>query len=167
MTRRSRRCGSCRAGSDQLRAQAVRARLYPGTQAIARPVLKPRVVASGSDDPRLFPSYLGYPSVVRGYELQSLDSVDCPPTTTNTCPALNRLVGSRTLVGNLEFRFPLLRPLGESPRMYGGPVPLELGFFADGGVEWWREAVVSGRSPRGCVERWRRIARQFSWVRRR
>ena len=41
------------------------------------------------------------------------------------------------LVGNLEFRFPLLRPFGASQRMYG-PVPIEIALFADGGVAWSR-----------------------------
>ena len=42
----------------------------------------------------------------------------------------------------MEFRFPLLRPFtGVSQSMYG-PVPLEVAFFADGGVAWNR-----GESP--------------------
>jgi outer membrane protein assembly factor BamA len=44
-------------------------------------------------------------------------------------------MGSRMLVGNLEFRFPLLRPFGASQRMYG-PVPIEVALFTDGGVAW-------------------------------
>ena len=51
------------------------------------------------------------------------------------CPAIDRLVGSRLLVGNLELRFPLLRPFGASQRMYG-PVPVEVALFTDGGVAW-------------------------------
>ena len=40
------------------------------------------------------------------------------------------------LVGNLEFRFPLLRPFtGVSQRMYG-PLPAEVGAFVDAGVAW-------------------------------
>ena len=90
---------------------------------------------SGSDDPRLFPLYLGYPTFVRGYDLYSYEAKDCLATATSSCPALDRLYGSRLLVGNIEFRFPLLRPFGASQRMYG-PVPLEVGVFADGGVAW-------------------------------
>ena len=41
------------------------------------------------------------------------------------------------LVGNIEFRFPLLRPFGVSDRMYG-PLPVEVAFFLDGGVTWNR-----------------------------
>ena len=51
-------------------------------------------------------------------------------------------MGTRLLVGNLEFRFPLLRPFGATQRMYG-PVPVEVALFADGGVAWDR-----GDTPR-------------------
>jgi outer membrane protein assembly factor BamA len=45
------------------------------------------------------------------------------------------MLGSRLLVANLELRFPLLRPFGARSGMYG-PVPVEVAFFADGGVAW-------------------------------
>jgi hypothetical protein len=90
---------------------------------------------SGAQDPRLFPLYLGYPSLVRGYDVNSFDAADCVPTATSACPAFDRLLGSRTLVGNVEFRFPLLRPFGLTEGMYG-PIPVEVAFFADAGVAW-------------------------------
>lgn len=86
-----------------------------------------------SDDPRLWPIYLGYPGLVRGYDINSISASDCNPD--GTCPAFNRLLGSRLLVGNLEFRFPLLRPFGLREGVYG-PVPVEVAFFGDGGVAW-------------------------------
>jgi outer membrane protein assembly factor BamA len=86
-------------------------------------------------DPRLFPLYLGYPTLVRGYDANDFTNGECVPTPASECPALDNLVGSRMLVGNLEFRFPLLRPFGVSERMYG-PVPVEVAFFLDGGVAW-------------------------------
>jgi outer membrane protein assembly factor BamA len=96
---------------------------------------------SGGEDPRLFPLYVGYPGLVRGYNIYTFDAGDCPPTVSSTCPALNRLLGSRVLVENLEFRIPLLRPFGVSERMYG-PLPLELALFTDNGVAW-----KSGEKP--------------------
>jgi outer membrane protein assembly factor BamA len=39
------------------------------------------------------------------------------------------------LVGNVEFRFPLLRPFGVSSGVYG-PLPVEVALFADAGVAW-------------------------------
>jgi Tol biopolymer transport system component len=86
-----------------------------------------------SDDPRLWPLYLGYPNLVRGYDINSISANDCNPD--GTCPTFDRLLGSRILVGNLEFRFPLLRPFGLRQGVYG-PVPVEVAFFGDGGVAW-------------------------------
>jgi hypothetical protein len=43
------------------------------------------------------------------------------------------MLGSRLAVGNVEVRFPLLRPLGLSRRMYG-PEAVEVAFFVDGGI---------------------------------
>lgn len=93
----------------------------------------------GSDgqDSRLIPLYLGYPELVRGYDFSSFGANECRPTAASSCPEFDRLLGSRMLVANLEFRMPLLRPFGVSPNMYG-PVPLEVGVFADAGVAWNR-----------------------------
>jgi Tol biopolymer transport system component len=90
---------------------------------------------SGADDERLFPLYLGYPTLVRGYDVNTFNNSDCVPNAVSACPAFDRLLGSRILVGNVEFRFPLLRPFGVSQRMYG-PLPVEVAVFADGGVAW-------------------------------
>ncbi|MGE0450725.1 MAG: hypothetical protein AB7Q29_14225, partial [Vicinamibacterales bacterium] len=93
---------------------------------------------SGGEDSRLFPLFIGYPTLVRGYDINSITADECGPTTNGDCPAFSRLLGSRMLVANLEFRFPLLRPFtGASRNMYG-PVPAEVGFFLDGGVAWNR-----------------------------
>jgi outer membrane protein assembly factor BamA len=89
----------------------------------------------GSQDSRLIPLYLGYPEFVRGYGINSFESAECESNT--VCSTYDRLVGSRMLVGNVELRFPLLRPLGVSERMYG-PIPVEVAFFLDGGVTWNR-----------------------------
>jgi hypothetical protein len=94
---------------------------------------------TGGEDERLFPLYLGYPSLVRGYDVNTLDASECIANQFSSCPAFDRLLGSRLLVANLEFRFPLLRPFGASPGMYG-PLPVEFALFADGGVAWNRGA---------------------------
>jgi outer membrane protein assembly factor BamA len=90
---------------------------------------------SGGEDQRLFPLFLGYPTLVRGYDVNTFGASDCVANSVSQCPAFDRLMGSRMLVGNVEFRFPLLRPFGVSQRMYG-PVPVEVALFADGGVAW-------------------------------
>ena len=89
------------------------------------------------DDERLFPLFLGYPNLVRGYDVGTFQSADCVATVANDCPAFDRLMGSRLLVANVEFRFPLLRPFGASQGMYG-PIPVEVALFADAGVAWNR-----------------------------
>jgi hypothetical protein len=90
---------------------------------------------TGGEDSRLIPLFIGYPEFVRGYGISSFQNGEC--STTNDCPTFDRMVGSRMMVGNLEFRFPLLRPFGVSDRMYG-PLPVEVAFFLDGGVAWNR-----------------------------
>jgi dipeptidyl aminopeptidase/acylaminoacyl peptidase len=87
----------------------------------------------GGDDPRLAPLFIGYPEFVRGYGVNSFEAGEC--LTNASCPTFDRLSGSRMLVGNIELRFPLLRPFGVSDRMYG-PLPVEVAFFLDGGVTW-------------------------------
>ena len=102
----------------------------------------------GGDDARLYPIYIDNPAFVRGYD--SLDYVnECVATPTSPCQFADRLIGSRILVGNLELRFPLLRPFGVSRGMYG-PVPIEVALFADSGVAWTgREApaIFGGTRP--------------------
>jgi hypothetical protein len=91
----------------------------------------------GGQDPRLYPLFLGYPSLVHGYDVNTFDPGECAPTVVSDCPAFDRLMGSRILVANVEFRFPLLRPFGASQGMYG-PLPVEVAFFTDTGVAWDR-----------------------------
>jgi Tol biopolymer transport system component len=90
---------------------------------------------SGGDDPRLYSLYLGYPSMVRGYHSATFGAADCGPEAPSSCAGAEHLFGSRLLVGNLEFRFPILRPFGVSSGMYG-PMPAEVALFADTGVAW-------------------------------
>jgi Tol biopolymer transport system component len=103
---------------------------------IATRVLHYGRYGSGGEDGRLSPLYLGYPGLVRGYDFSTVTSGQC--LSVFDCAPYEALTGSRVLVGNLEFRFPLLRPFGaSSSRMYG-PLPVEVALFADGGVAWNR-----------------------------
>src|SRR5688500_20368637 len=86
-----------------------------------------------AQDPRIFPLYIGYPWLVRGYDVGSFDSNECLSDGTTSCAAIDRLTGSRMLVSSVELRFPLLRPLGVSGNMYG-PVPVEVACFGDAGT---------------------------------
>jgi hypothetical protein len=90
------------------------------------------------EDSRLLPLYLGYPELVRGYAIGSYRASECAAGPAGSCEAFDRLLGSRLLVGNLELRFPLLRPFGFRDSMYG-PLPIEVAFFADAGVAWTKD----------------------------
>jgi outer membrane protein assembly factor BamA len=103
---------------------------------IALRVLHSGRYGSGAEDSRLLPFYVGNPSLVRGYDAVPLDAGACAFTLI-ACPLGAPLMGSRALVGNLEFRMPLLRPLGTTRRMYS-PLPTELAVFADAGTAWNR-----------------------------
>jgi len=96
-----------------------------------------RYGANAEDSTRLYPLFIGYASLVRGYDANALLN-DC----TGTCPLLDRVQGSRMLVGNLEVRFPLLGVLGLGHGYYGA-FPLEAAVFADGGYAYSRGQTPS------------------------
>ncbi len=100
-----------------------------------------------SEDPRLSDLFLGYDSLVRGYDPGSIDVSECGPqvTTTGTCPVFDRLVGSRIAVGNAELRLPVLGALGVIPSRSFPPV--EVAPFFDVGVAWSRSQKPSFLSP--------------------
>jgi outer membrane protein assembly factor BamA len=92
---------------------------------------------AGGEDARLTPLFLGYPELVRGYDIGSFRAEECDAS---GCAVFDRLLGSRLLVANAELRFPLLRPFGLGSRMYG-PLPVELAIFGDAGVAWSRDSA--------------------------
>jgi Tol biopolymer transport system component len=91
-----------------------------------------------SEDGLLLPLYLGYPELIRGYNYGSFEASECRIGPAGPCGVYDRLLGSRMLIANLEFRFPLLRPFGGVGGSMYGPVPVEVAFFADAGVAWTR-----------------------------
>lgn len=86
------------------------------------------------EDQRLSPLYLGYPGLVRGYDVNSFNGSECGNSPNGSCPVFDRIVGSRMLVTNLELRFPLVGLF--SRRSFYGPVPIELALFGDAGLAW-------------------------------
>ena len=105
----------------------------------------------GADDTRIPPLYLGYPSLVRGYDLDAAIEDQCVVPLARACASIDRMVGSRIAVGNIEFRFPLLRPFGVSRSMYG-PEAVEIAFFVDGGLVWRGSTTAAARVDRKCLE---------------
>jgi Tol biopolymer transport system component len=83
-----------------------------------------------AEDSRLWPLYIGYWDLVRGYESFNYSNQN---QLNEFDP--NRLYGSKILIGNVELRFPLLRVLGIGKGFYG-PFPIEAYAFYDWGLAW-------------------------------
>jgi hypothetical protein len=82
---------------------------------------------SGAEDMRLYPLYIGYDMMIRGYNYESFTSAE------NFDP--NRLFGSKMALANLELRFPLFGVLGIG-RGYYGIFPVDFLAFYDAGLVW-------------------------------
>lgn len=91
---------------------------------------------SGANDPHLQELFVGDPTLVRGYDFNSFTPQECGPSfaTSGNCPILNRLVGNKIGVVNLEARLELLGPLGVYSNAHIPPV--ELAPFFDAGSAW-------------------------------
>jgi outer membrane protein assembly factor BamA len=99
----------------------------------------------------MYPLFIGYPSLVRGYDLGSITASECG-TVANRCPVFEQLFGSRVLVGNAELRFPPFGLLGLGGGYYGF-LPVEAGVFYDAGVAWTGSdgAQIFGNGSRKLV----------------
>ena len=96
---------------------------------------------AGGEDPRLTPLYLGYPSLVRGYDVGSFDETDCPPTLDGSCPAADRLTGSRMAVATAG-------PPDSSMRRYPSPTSSDVGASSSPGTS-------SGDHTWSNIDRWK------------
>jgi Tol biopolymer transport system component len=88
----------------------------------------------GGEDSRLFPLFIGYETLVRGYNTGSftVDEVQSGTGSFN----FDSLFGSKILVANAELRFPVFQVLGIG-RGYYGIFPIDFIAFYDTGVAWW------------------------------
>ncbi|HLQ58327.1 MAG TPA: BamA/TamA family outer membrane protein [Gemmatimonadales bacterium] len=104
----------------------------------------------GKDGERLYPLFIGYPSLVRGYDIGSIAANEC--NSGSTCPIFDQLLGSKILVANAELRFPPFGLLGAGGGYYG-VLPVEAGIFYDAGVAWTSTegAQLFGNGPRKIV----------------
>jgi len=89
---------------------------------------------SGATDSRLFPLFLGYSTLVRGYDPNSFETGECAPTASGTCPLFDQMFGQRLLVVNLEARVPAAGLF--TGKLDYGPIPVELFSFFDAGRAW-------------------------------
>ncbi|MFB3903269.1 MAG: peptidase S9 [Acidobacteriota bacterium] len=104
---------------------------------------------SDAEDPRMQDLFLGYPSLIRGYDFGSFSVDECQPTTPGdgSCPVFDQLIGSRLAVANAELRLPVFGPLGVVPSQ--GFIPVETALFYDAGMAWTSTAGsnFSARDP--------------------
>jgi Tol biopolymer transport system component len=98
-----------------------------------------------ANDPHLEPHFVGYRNLVRGYDFSSLIG-GCTSTLPNECDVVDRLTGSRSLIANIELRFPLFGILSRSHTY--GRVPLDGVLFADGGLAGGGDSSVWPRRHR-------------------
>lgn len=95
---------------------------------------------SDAESGRLSPLYVGYPTLVRGYDVQTFTTSECTvsPGAPNECPEYDRLNGSRVAVANVELRIPLF---GTSQfGLLNVPfLPTEIAPFLDVGVAWTQD----------------------------
>lgn len=90
-----------------------------------------------ANDDRLSPNFVGYESLIRGYNFASFEPSECTPSPegNNNCVEINRLSGSSMAISNMELRFPLLGP-DEFALFSSRTIPTTLTAFFDGGVSW-------------------------------
>ncbi|MFW6206916.1 MAG: peptidase S9, partial [Gemmatimonadota bacterium] len=91
----------------------------------------------GAEDFRLQQFFVGFPSLVRGYDAGTFSFQECEVATLGECPVFDQLLGSRIAVFNAEARLPFLGGIGLIPAANIPPVDL-LAFF-DAGVAWTKE----------------------------
>jgi len=89
---------------------------------------------NGSSDSRLYPMYLGYGTMIRGYEYNSFEAEEADAATGTF--DYNRLFGTKVAVANAELRFPLFGALGIGKGYYG-IFPVDFFAFYDAGVAWY------------------------------
>jgi len=96
-----------------------------------------------SEDERLYPLYIGYESLVRGYDYYSFAYSEYEQ---GSGLDQNRLFGSKMLVANAELRFPLLGVLGIGKGYYGA-FPIDMVLFYDWGVAWNADSQGQNNKP--------------------
>lgn len=87
-----------------------------------------------SESPRLADFFIGYQTLLRGYDSPSFSGNECVGEG-GACPVYNQLFGTRMAVLNAEARVPLLGLFGIGGGYYGF-LPLETAVFFDAGVAW-------------------------------
>lgn len=91
----------------------------------------------------LSPLFVGFPSLVRGYDIGSYDFGECGEVdAAGACSAIDQLIGSKLMVAGLEIRAPIVGLF--TGNLEYGPIPAELIAFFDAGVAWDNDSRPSG-----------------------
>jgi hypothetical protein len=96
----------------------------------------------GAEDERLYPMFMGYDGLLRGYDYGSF-SIEEYLTPGS---AFDRLFGSKMMIVNAELRFPLFGLLHLGKGFYG-VLPIEFLAFYDAGVAWYSSDKLSSLKP--------------------
>ena len=99
----------------------------------------------GADDSRLYPMFIGYETMIRGYTWESFNAVETDPGSGEYFD-FERLFGSKMFLFNLELRFPLFGVLGVGKGYYG-VFPVDFIAFYDMGVAWGRDNYGVDHKP--------------------
>ncbi|HEX9755474.1 MAG TPA: hypothetical protein VGA42_07185 [Gemmatimonadales bacterium] len=106
--------------------------------------------AKDAEDQRLSQLFLGYPSLIRGYDYGSFDLSRCPiDQPIEDCSEIDvyqQLFGSRLALANAELRISLFGPVGILSR--GFPLPADLVGFYDAGVAWSSDVPTTTEDER-------------------
>ena len=94
------------------------------------------------EDSRLQPLFIGWPNLVRGYDISSFEAGECDFDADGNCTTFDQLLGSKMIVANFELRFPPLGVLGLGDNAFGF-LPLETGIFFDAGIAWTSDLADS------------------------
>jgi len=91
---------------------------------------------SADDSTTLYPLFLGEEQLMRGYSVGSFSQSECGTTSGITsCPAFDRLLGSKLAVGSFEVRIPVFGV--PEYGLFNVPfLPMTLAPFVDYGVAW-------------------------------
>ena len=95
---------------------------------------------SAEDSTSLYPLFLGEEQLMRGYSVGSFDQLECGTTNNGTCPAFDRLLGSRLAVASAEIRIPVFG-VPEYGLLNVPFLPLTVSPFVDAGLAWTSSAV--------------------------
>jgi WD40 repeat protein len=95
----------------------------------------------GADDERLYPMFIGYDTMIRGYTWESFDASETQVFD------FNRLFGSKMMILNFELRFPLLGALGLGKGFYGA-FPVDFIAFYDLGIAWGKDEFGVNHEPK-------------------